>query len=203
MSRISFCGIPKLTLAFPIHLQLRRLVESNSKRLSSSAVGANTQQEQTRFIRYDDSDDSDSDSDDVDGPYSRAPQSARQAPRTAHQHDAHQHYQSESRGAGLMMSVSHDCYRAPINADKLNQFCYIRDPRRTSPSRPTERQGGLHKLVCHDRSPAAIRPLFSQPLSSFAIFLVACQQAIYVCIWACHARAFAPFIDYTITRATL
>ena len=112
MSRISFCGIPKLTLAFPIHLQLRRLVESNSKRLSSSVIGANTQQEQTRFMRYEDSD-SDSDSDDVDHHYSQPPQSARQAPRTALQHDTHQHYQSESRGAGLMMSVSHDCYRAP------------------------------------------------------------------------------------------
>ena len=117
MSRISFCGIPKLTLAFPIHLQLRRLVESNSKRLSSLAVGGNTQQDQTRFMRYDDSEDSDSDSDDVDGPYSRAPQSARQAPRNALQHDTHQHYQSESRGAGLMMSVSHDCYRAPTRTN--------------------------------------------------------------------------------------
>ena len=116
MSRIAFCGIPKLTLAFPIHLQLRRLVESNSKRLSSSTAGASTQQEQSRFMRYDDSDDSDSDSDDVDHHYSQPPQSARQAPRTA-QHGADPHYQSESRGAGLMMSVSHDCYRAPTQTN--------------------------------------------------------------------------------------
>ena len=109
MSCIAFCGIPKLTLAFPIHPQLRRLVESNSKRLSSSA---STHQDQNRFMRYDDSDESDSDCDVDDHPYSRPPHSARQAPRAALQHSAHHHYQSESRGAGLMMSVSHDCYRA-------------------------------------------------------------------------------------------
>lgn len=201
MSPIAFCGIPKLTLALPIHSQLRRLVESNSKRLSSSAVGASTQPEHSRFMHFDDSDDSDSDSDDVDDPYSRPPHSSRQAPRSTLQHSAHHHYQSESRGAGLMMSVSHDCYRAP-NADQLTQFCYIRDPRRARASRPTERQG-LHKLFCHGRSQTAIPPLFRQPLSSFAIFLAPRHQVIYVCIWACHARAFAPFIDCTIPRATL
>lgn len=67
-------------------------------------------------MRFDDSDDSDSDSDDVDDPYSRPPHSSRQAPRTTLQHSAH-HYQSESRGAGLMMSVSHDCYRAPTQTN--------------------------------------------------------------------------------------
>lgn len=102
MSRIAFCGIPKLTFAFPIHPQLRRLVESNSKRLSSSAVGA-VVPEHDRFMRYDDSDSSDSDSDDIDDAYARPPHHAhRQSSRTALPHSAH----SEGRGAGLMMSVS-------------------------------------------------------------------------------------------------
>ena len=105
LSSVAYCLLwyPETYFVFPIHLQLRRLVESNSRRLSSSAVGANIQ-EHDRFMRYDDSDESDSDSDDVDDAYARPPQSHRQATRAALQQS---HYPSESRGAGLMMSVSH------------------------------------------------------------------------------------------------